>query len=95
MQEPVVDVRAKNINARHRQEYYEDEAEDMGEILGLNESVTVPYGSFENCLLTKDWNPLEPGVIENKYFAPGIGFIMEVKVKGGDEKVELVDITTE
>lgn len=79
----------------YRQEYFRGEAEDMAEVLALDESVSVEYGSFENCLKTREWTPLEPGVEENKYYAPGIGFIQEVMTQGGSERLELVDITVE
>lgn len=79
----------------YRQEYFKGEAEDMAEVLALDESVSVEYGSFENCLKTREWTPLEPGVEENKYYAPGIGFIQEVMIQGGSERLELVDITVE
>jgi hypothetical protein len=42
------------------QEYNPGEAEGMGKVLSLDESTTVPYGSFDHNLMTKDWNPLEP-----------------------------------
>ncbi len=83
------------IGDSYRQEYYFDEAEDMGEVLSLDETVTVAYGTFTNCLKTKDWSPLESDVIENKYYAPGIGVVLEITVKGGSERVELIDIITQ
>jgi len=83
------------VGVVYRQEYYEGEAEDKAEVLSLNGSVTVPAGSYENCLRTKDWNPLEMETIEEKYYATGIGVVQEVTVKGGDEKVVLISITTE
>lgn len=79
----------------YRQEYMIGEAEDMAEVLALNESVSVEYGSFENCLKTKEWNPLEPGSEENKYYATGIGLLLEMETKGGLERLELVDITVQ
>jgi len=79
----------------YRQEYLEGEAEDMAEVLSLNESVTVDYGSFENCLQTKEWNPLEPDSEENKYYAPDLGLLLEVQIEGGDERLELIEILTE
>lgn len=79
----------------YRQEYLEGEAEDMGEVLSLDESVTVPYGSFEHCLMTKDWTPLEPGIVEHKYFCKGVGEVLAELVEGGSEREELVDVTTE
>ena len=83
------------VGDTYRQEYYAGEAEDMAEVLSLNESVTVAYGSFEDCLKTKEWTPLEPGIEENKYYAAGTGPIMEIAVKGGSERLELVEIITE
>jgi len=83
------------VGVVYRQEYYEGEAEDKAEVLSLNESITVPFGSYENCLRTKDWNPLDMETIEEKYYAQGIGVVQEVMVKGGNESVVLIDITTE
>ena len=83
------------VGVVYRQEYYKGEAEDKAEVLSLNESVTVPFGSYENCLRTKDWNPLDMETIEEKYYAQGIGVVQEVMVKGGNERVVLIDITTE
>jgi len=81
------------IGESYRQEYYAGKAEDMGEVASLDESLTVPYGSFQGCLKTRDWNPLEPDVEAHKYYAPGIGFVLEVKCIGGPDRVELVDIS--
>ncbi len=83
------------VGDTYRQEYLAGEAEDMAEVVSLNESVSVAYGSFENCLKTKEWTPLEPGIEENKYYAAGTGLILETTVKGESERLELVDIVTE
>jgi hypothetical protein len=65
------------------------EAEDLAEILSLNGSATVPAASCNgNCLITKDFSPLEPDVEENKYYAPGTGLILEVNTETG-ARVEL------
>ncbi len=79
----------------YRQEYYKGEAEDMAEVLSLTESASVTYGSFDNLLMTREWTPLEPGVVEHDYYAPGAGLVLEVVVEGGSEWIELVEITTE
>ena len=76
----------------YRQEYYENEAEDVAQVLSLNASVTVPFGTFDNCLQTAEWNPLEPGEVEHKFYAPGVGLIRAVAVKGGSDYEDLVDI---
>jgi hypothetical protein len=81
------------IGVPYRQEYYACEAEDMAEVVSLNKSVTVPYGSFDNCLQTRDFTPLEPGVNEYKYYAPGVGLVLEVDVQSG-ARTELIEVTT-
>jgi hypothetical protein len=81
------------VGDSYRQEFAKDVAEDMAEVLSLTESVTVPYGSFTNCLETKEWSPLEPGVVEHKFYAAGIGLLSEVTVEGGTDHMELVSIT--
>ena len=81
------------IGDLYRQEFLAGEAEDMGEVLALGTTVTVPAGRFENCVMTRDFTPIDPGVDEHKYFAPGVGVVLEVVVETG-ERVELVDVTT-
>jgi hypothetical protein len=76
----------------YRQEFAPGEAEDMGEVLALGETVTVPAGTFTDCLKTKDFTPMEPEVVEHKYYAPGVGVVKEVMVEGGTDIVELMEI---
>lgn len=58
----------------YRQEYSPSRVEDMGQVVALNESVTVPYGSFTGCVRTKEWSMLESGS-DKKWYAKGIGVI--------------------
>jgi uncharacterized membrane protein YkoI len=80
------------VGDSYRQEYYAGEAEDMAEVLHLSETASISYGTFDEVLVTKEWSPLEPGVAEHKYYAPGVGLILEVVVEGGSGQVELVDV---
>jgi len=63
------------VGDSYRQEYLPGEAEDMGEIVDLNASITVPYGSFDGCVETKEYTALAPGDVENKYYCPGTGLV--------------------
>ncbi len=81
------------IGDRYRQEFYKGEAEDFGAVIELGASVKVPAGTYSDVLVTKDWNPLEPKVLEHKYYARGIGVVLERKVRGGQEKFELIEVT--
>jgi hypothetical protein len=78
------------VGLTFRQEYLEDEAEDRGEILSLDERVNVPFGSFENVLMTKDSTPLEPDVLEHKFYARSIGPVLTLDVSGGSGREELL-----
>jgi hypothetical protein len=77
---------------KYQQEFAADVAEDMAQVIGFVDSFCVSYGCFNNVLVTKEWTPLEKGVVENKYYAKGVGFIFGVMVKGGDEQTELVRV---
>jgi hypothetical protein len=77
---------------KYQQEFAADVAEDMAQVIGFEDSFCVRYGCFDNVLVTKEWTPLEHGVVENKYYAPGVGFIYSEMVKGGDEFSELVRV---
>ncbi len=86
------------VGTTFRQEYAVGEAEDVGRIEALGESVETTYMDFEDCLKTADFTPIDPDVIEYKYYAPGVGFVLELKPgEDGedDEVVQLVDIETE
>lgn len=78
------------VGRAYRQEFYGGEAEDLAEVLQLDGSETVPFGSFAELLVIREWTPLEPEVIENKYYAAGVGVVLELKVAGESGRVELV-----
>ena len=80
------------VGETYRQEYYKGEAEDMARALKLDGSAKVPYGSFDHVLVTREWTPLEPNIAEHKYYAPGVGNVLEVATKGPQERLELVDV---
>ncbi|MGH2985931.1 MAG: hypothetical protein ACRDLO_04495 [Solirubrobacterales bacterium] len=74
----------------YRQEYYEGEAEDEGEIVSVDEQAEVPSGHFKDALMTKDTNSLEPKVLEFKFYAREVGPVLAVSVSGGSDREELV-----
>jgi hypothetical protein len=76
------------VGAAYRQEYLPGEAEDMGEVQRVDAAESVPFGSFDGLVVTEDWTPLEPDVVENKYYARGVGLILEVE---DDTRVELIE----
>jgi hypothetical protein len=83
------------VGDRYYQEFYRGVAEDQAKVLALDAQLDecIPYGCFGKLLQTKEWTQLEPGVVEHKYYAAGVGFIYGEMVKGGEEYTELVKIT--
>jgi hypothetical protein len=81
------------VGMTYRQEYDEGEAEDVGEILSLDEWVEVPPGRYRNVLMTKDYTPLEPEVLEHKFYAKGVGPVLVVAISGGSGREELLRFT--
>jgi hypothetical protein len=91
----IVMAASPRVGDSYRQEFYEGEAEDMAEVMSVNESATVPAGAFHNCVKTREWTPLEPDIESHKFYAPGVGFVLEIHTRGSSERVELVSISTE
>lgn len=81
------------VGDAYRQEFYAGEAEDMGEVLEVGVTHSIGLGEYQDVLVTEDWSPLEPDVIERKYYAPGVGKLVEEKTAGGEDHVELIEYT--
>ena len=78
------------VGLSYRQEYYRGQAEDAAEVLSVDARARVPVGSFQQLLQTKEYTPLEPNVVEHKFYAKGVGPILAVTVSGGSGREELV-----
>jgi len=71
------------VGQRAQQEFYKGQAEDHFQVLAVHKTT----------LLTKEWTPLEPGVVDHKLYRRGVGTVLEQTVKGGDERNTLVSVT--
>jgi hypothetical protein len=80
------------IGDSYRQEYLKGEAEDMADVVALSESVTVPFGTFTDCLKTRDWSKIEPSANEYKYYCAKVGRVVLKDNIGNGEKVELINV---
>jgi hypothetical protein len=67
-------------------------AEDKSRIIGVDVTVTVPYGTFLHCLKTAEFTDLEPDAVEYKLYCPGIGVTRGHDVRGGTAQTKLVRI---
>jgi hypothetical protein len=78
----------------YRQEFDLDNAEDVAEVVSLSNTVTVASGTYSNCLMTLETEPLEPDARENKYYAAGVGNVLIIDLVTR-EREELISVTTE
>jgi hypothetical protein len=77
----------------YRQEFFPGHAEDLAEITDVGATKSTPHDDYDRVVVTKEWNPLEPDVVEAKHYAPGVGLIAEADVSGGHETAELTGFT--
>jgi hypothetical protein len=70
------------VGQSFQQESFKGEAEDRFRILDLATSVTTPAVSSQSAILTKETTPLEPKVVDHKYYVQGIGTVKEEQVAG-------------
>lgn len=77
----------------YQQEYAVGVAEDKARVRSVEENVVVPYGTFAHCIKTLEWTPLEPSNRGYKYYAEGVGLVLEASARGGRERTELVSVT--
>jgi hypothetical protein len=81
------------VGTTYRQEFYEGEAEDLAKVVELTASAETPAGAYSDVLVTEDWTPLEPDQVERKFYALGVGLVMERLIKGGHGVNRLVKVT--
>lgn len=87
----VLMLAAPAVGALYRQEFMPGVAEDVGQVVATGVTITVAYGTFTNCVKTRDGSPIEPGNFEYKYYAPGVGLVAEEDPSTG-EFLELIQI---
>jgi hypothetical protein len=84
--QPGIWIKAEQIvGDSYRQEYYKEIAEDMRDVVSINETVKIDVGTYHNCVKMYDWTPLEPEVKEYKYYCTEVGaLVLEKDVESGE-----------
>jgi hypothetical protein len=77
------------VGVTYREEADWGNAEDLSEVLSTTASARARGASCQgNCLKLRAFSPREPGISAQKFYAPGIGPILEISHSG--ERLELV-----
>jgi hypothetical protein len=71
------------LGSRYYQEIAPEVALDKAEVVSMNQTVSVPAGTFNYVVQMKESNDLEPGVEESNLHVPGVGQVI-------DNELELV-----
>lgn len=80
------------VGDTYRQEYLAGKAEDMGTVVAVRKKVTVPHGTFDDCVQIQDWSRIKESETEHKCYCSGVGYM--VLEEEGPEKLELVSAST-
>jgi hypothetical protein len=75
------------VGAAYRQEFYDNEAEDIAEVVATNVTETVRAGTFSGCIRTREMSVIDRSYEEFKTYCPGIGLVLE---QAGTERIELI-----
>jgi hypothetical protein len=77
----------------YAQENFPGHAEDRFSILRRGAHVTTPITASRHAAETREFSPLEPGVVEHKFYVRDIGDVRDVTVKGGTDHTHLVSLS--
>ena len=77
----------------YRQEYWRGHAEDQAWIVQNHASVRTPHRVFHRVVRSFEWTRLEPNVVSVKFYARGVGIVVEKDVAGGSEEFRLVSVS--
>ncbi len=81
------------VGDNYTQEQLPGTAMDMARVLSTHTTVSVPDGTFAHAVKTNECTPLEPGVVDVKYYGVGVGEVAEATVQGGSARLVLVSVT--
>jgi hypothetical protein len=61
------------------QEYRPGIAEDKGQVLKARQTVRTRAGTFRNAVVIRDTNPLDPTLVQHKWYVPGVGVVKSIR----------------
>ena len=86
----IVMLAAPAVGQAYAQEDAPGAAQDRAYVVSLADSVTVPVATYTGCLHTRDFTPIDPDNIEEKFYATGVGVVLELDADGA--RLQLIAI---
>jgi len=81
------------VGDHYRQEYYKGHAEDEARVIATGKTITVGGRTYKDVITTSETSALEPDVVEQKNYTPGIGFFYLKTTKGPAEEQRFLSVT--
>jgi hypothetical protein len=81
------------VGTAYREAYRRGQVEDTAEVLRVGVTHAIGLGAYQDVIVVRGWSRLDPEVIEEKYYAPGVGKIYETLTGGRQGGTELVTFT--
>ena len=82
---------APKVGDSYNEENAPGVAEDQARVVSIDAKAKVPFGQYDGCLHTENFTPLDPGPIEIKFYARGVGLVLEI-AEDGKTRNELVSV---
>lgn len=82
------------VGDSYRQEYYPGEAEDMRDVVAVDQTVTTKLATYTGCVKMYDWTPLDAQSREHKYYCPAVGALVLNENVATGERAELVKVVS-
>jgi hypothetical protein len=88
----IIMLGSPSVGAAYREEVSLGNAEDAAQVVSVTGNESAPAASCRGrCVVTRNFTPLSPDAEETKYYAPGVGLVLELHDEG--RRVELVEFT--
>lgn len=82
------------VGDSYKQEFYKGEAEDMRDVVAINQTVTTKLATYTDCVKVYDWTPLDSKSREHKYYCPEAGALVLNENLEDGKRAELIKVTT-
>lgn len=82
----------QKVGDSYRQEYYKGIAEDMRNVVAVDQTVVTKQATYKGCVEFYDWTPLEPSSKEHKYYCPEVAGELVSEHLAEGTRTELVSV---
>ena len=84
---------APGVGCVYREEYHAPDAKDRARVLSTSEGIKGPTGYYRRTLHTANTTPVQPRLLENKFYGRGVGPILELDLSPTLGSAVLVRVT--